>query len=242
MNLLPRLLFPLGLLLAVSGCESLTGHSADRTSKTPYVPVNVVGEPIMPTRLRRLVLMPVVGGSEASPESCAAIDAVVVEALQHENRFEIVHLSREECQTHFQCDELSSVMPLPANFMAVLRRDYAADGVLFVDVTVYRAYSPLIIGLRAKLAMIDDAHLVWSFDNLYSTDDPAVAASATHYLQARETLNQLPPDLTTVILQSPDRFACYAVSSMFDTLPPIRGRERSDVASAPAGRKEAKAH
>jgi hypothetical protein len=241
MTLLPRLLLPLGLVLVVAGCDALPGHTTSRVSKAQFVPTNQVAEAIMPARLRRLILMPVAGGSEATPESCAVIDAVVVEALQHENRFEIVHLTREECQTHFQVEELSSVMPLPANFMAVLRRDYAADGVLFVDLTVYRAYQPLSIGLRAKLAMIDDAHLVWSFDNLYSADDPAVAASATRYLQARETV-MLPPDLTTVILQSPDRFASYAVASMFDTLPPVRGRQKAAVAAVQEGRKEAKAH
>ncbi|HEY5228711.1 MAG TPA: hypothetical protein VIJ19_09225 [Opitutaceae bacterium] len=208
--------------LALSGCSSVMGKSARQSKQAPFVPANHVGEAALPQRLHRLVLMPVAGGSAANAESAAALDPIVISCLQHQNRFEVIQLSRDECRAHFQVEELSSVMPLPANFMDVLRRDYEADGVIFVDVTVYQAYQPLQIGLRAKLAMIDDSHLVWSFDNLFSTEDPAVASSATKYLQNREPV-MLPSDLSPVVLESPSQFAGYVVSAMFATLPPVRG-------------------
>jgi hypothetical protein len=208
--------------LALSGCSAVMGKSAHLTKPSPFVPANHIGETSLPQRLHRLVLMPVAGGSAATPESSAAMDPVVISCLQRQNRFEVIQLTRDECRAHFQVEELSSVMPLPSNFMEVLRRDYEADGVIFVDVTVYQAYQPLEIGLRAKLAMIDDSHLVWTFDNLFSTEDPSVAASATKYLQNREPV-MLPSDLSPVVLESPSQFAGYVVSAMFATLPPVHG-------------------
>lgn len=207
------------LLMALSGCATLTGKIAAPKAK-PFEPVNHFGEASLPTRLHRVVLMPVAGGSAASPESSASLDPVVISCLQHQNRFEVIQLTRLDCQAHFQCEELSSVMPLPSNFMEVLKRDYDADAVIFVDVTVYQPYQPIQIGLRAKLAMLDDSHLVWTFDNLYSTQDASVAGSATKYLESREPV-MLPPDISSVVLESPSQFAGYVVSSMFATLPPV---------------------
>lgn len=208
------------LALAASGCASIMGRGAEVKKAKPFEPTNHFGEASMPARLKRVVLMPVAGGNAASPESSAALDPVIISCLQHQNRFEVIQLTRQDCQAHFQCEELSSVMPLPTNFMEVLKRDYDADGVIFVDVTVYQAYQPIQIGLRAKLAMLDDSHLVWTFDNLYSTEDTSVASSATKYLQSREPV-MLPPDISSVVLESPSQFAGYVVSSMFATLPPV---------------------
>lgn len=153
-------------------------------------------------------------------ESVAALDPVLINALQLQNRFEVVPLTREECRRYFQADEISSVSAIPANLISVLEREYSADAVLFIDLTVYRAYHPLAIGFRAKLASLADAHLVWSFDNVFSADDPAVASSATRYLKGRDQ-GGLPADLGTVDLDSPVRFGSYVSSTMFSTLPPI---------------------
>ena len=71
-------------------------------------------------------------------------------------------------------------------------------------------------------------------------DDPVVAASATRYLQGREPVI-LPAELSSVTLQSPERFATYALATMFATLPPLK--ETAPVAAAgTSGRKAAKAH
>ena len=237
------LLLLLGLVLAASGCSMIYPESAKaKLPKADYVPANHVGDAVLPARLRRVVLMPLAGGEAAPAESCAALDAIVIESLQRMNRFEVVPLSREACRTHFGVEELSSVMALPTDFMAVLKRDYAADAVLFVDVTVYHAYIPLSVGLRAKLALIGEDRLVWSFDNLYSTDDPLVAASASRYLQGREPVI-LPAELETVTLESPERFATYAISSMFTTLPPVKAVAGAVVAAtATDSRKAARVH
>jgi hypothetical protein len=216
-------LWPVGMaaLCLSTGCTTLT-MNGKRVPTAEYVPVNHAGDAILPAGLHRVVLLPISGGTIATAESTAMLDLVAVAALQEQDRFEVVPITREECSLHFHQDDVSSVSALPSNFMATLRREYNADAVIFVDVTVYNAYEPIEIGLRAKLATTDDARLVWMFDNVFSTGNPSVASSATRYLQHREQ-GGLPSELDQVALESPTRFATYVTAAMFATLPPLKG-------------------
>jgi hypothetical protein len=210
-----------GLALALaSGCSSLSAVKGGSSKSASFVPVNHAGDKIMPAGIRRVVLLPFAGGSAASPESTALLDTMAVSVLQSQNRFEVVQMSRDECYDHFHVGSISSVSALPENLMVVIKRDYNADAVMFVDVTVYSPYGPLAVGLRAKLATVDDARLIWTFDNVFSTDNPNVKSTATRFLQSRE-LSGLPADLSPVSLESPTRFATYATDAMFSTLPPL---------------------
>lgn len=184
-----------------------------------FSPVNHHGEPSL-GGLRRVVLLPVCGGALAPQETVAAFDAVFIAALQRQNRFEVVVLTREDCLRRFRAPEFSSVAALPRDFLTGLRQEFAAEAVLMVDLTVFRAYRPLALGLRGKLAMIDGTRLVWTFDEVFAADKPAVANSARHHALKGDR-GDVPADLSPAVLQSPARFADYAATAMFATLPPV---------------------
>jgi hypothetical protein len=185
-----------------------------------FTPVNYVGEPTLPSALRRVVLLPVCGGDVAPYETAATLAPAFAAALQRENRFEVVALSRDECRRRFGVEELSSTAALPRDLLAALKREFAADAVLFIDLTVFRGYRPLALGLRAKLAAIHDSRLIWTFDTVFSADVPAVANSARHHFLSSDARG-VPGDLSPAVLQSPSRFAEYAAAAMFVTLPPV---------------------
>jgi hypothetical protein len=114
-----------------------------------------------------------------------------------------------------------------------LQREFAADAVMFIDLTVFKPYRPLALGVRAKLATIEEnVRLIWTFDNVYAAADPAVANSArAHFIDSDG--GRIPADLTPSVLQSPTRFASYVAASMFSTLPPvstIRVKDTPEVA------------
>lgn len=206
------------LLACLAGCATPAINDPARMGPF-HSPVNYIGEPSL-GGLRRVVLLPVCGGTLAPQETVAAFDPVFAAALQRQNRFEIVQLTREDCLRKFRSTEFSSVAALPRDFLVALKRDFAADGVLFVDLTAFRAYRPLSIGLRAKLATLDGTRLVWTFDDVFSADNPAVANSARHHFLTGDR-GDVPADLSPAVLQSPTRFADYAASAMFATLPPV---------------------
>lgn len=208
----------LGMVL-LGGC--MTPSVSDPARLGPFfTPVNFVGERSLPRDLRRVVLLPISGGDVAPAETVTALAATFAAALQRQDRFEVVTLAREECRRRFGVDELSSTAVLPRTMFADLQKEFGADGVLFVDLTVFRGYRPLALGLRSKLARCGDSRLVWTFDTVFSTDDPAVANSARHHFIASDGRG-VPGDLSPAVLQSPSRFADYAATAMFTTLPPV---------------------
>jgi len=213
-----RCLFPVAFLALLAGC--VEPGPFDRARQGPFFTAhNVVGEPSL-GGLRRVVLLPVCGGTLAPEETVTEFDPIFAAALQQQNRFEVVTLSREECQRKFHAPEFSSASALPRDFLASLHRDFAADAVLFVDITVFHPYRPLALGLRGKLATLDGSRLVWAFDNVFSTDRAAVANAARAF-SLESDRGGVPTDLSPSVLQSPNRFASYAAAAMFDTLPPV---------------------
>jgi len=219
-----------------TGCMVPPANDAARTGPF-YKPSNFTGDAQLPANVRRVVLLPIAGGAVATSESVTALDAVFTTALQKQNRFEIVPLSRTDCLLRFQAEEFPSVGVLPANFISRLKREYAADAVMFVDLTVYKPYRPLVLGVRAKLATLEDnVRLIWTFDNVYSASDAAVANSArAHFIDSDR--GGIPADLTPAVLQSPGQFAAYVASDMFSTLPavyapaaPVKAKQAAEVA------------
>jgi len=207
----------LGALLA-GGC--LHPAITDASRQGPFfVPKNFVGDPRLPAAMHRVILLPIHGGEYAPPEAVEQLDSVFATALEKQMRFEVVTLGREECQASYGRPDVSSTAALPANFLQDLARKYGAQGVLFVDLTAYQPYRPLIMGVRAKLASISGQRLVWSFDEVFSASDPAIDNAVRHfYLNAGG--GPMPLDMTSSALQSPARFGAYVAETTFRTLPP----------------------
>lgn len=213
------LIFALTLTL-LAGCVHPPAHDAARRGPF-HTPVNYAGESQLPANIRRVVLLPISADNVAPTESAAALDPVFLAELQKQNRFEIVAVTREQLQRRFNAPEIRSTAALPHDFMARLRREFAADAVLFVDLTVFKAYRPLALGVRAKLATVDDeVRLLWTFDNVFSATDPAVANSARNHAIGADR-GGIPADLTSIALLSPTRFGAYVAAQTFGTLPPV---------------------
>ena len=184
-----------------------------------FTPTNFTGDTRLPVNLHRVVLLPVYGGNIVPPEMAASLEEVFAAELQKELRFEVVRLSREECQRRFGSPAFSSVAALPHDFLSALGSDRAADAVLFVDITSFRGFRPLALGVRAKLAAVEQTRLIWSFDEIFSADDSTVANSVRHYYGASDP-SGIPLNAAHAGLQSPGKFAAYVASAMFNTLPP----------------------
>lgn len=208
------------VLAALGGCHTpsrILGTLAEETEK-PYAAVNYRGDARLPADLHRVAVLPVHGGTEAGAESAGAIDRVLVAALQQQQRFEVVVVSREECRRLFGAADFSSVAALPHGFLDRLAERYGADAVLFTDLTIYRPYQPLALGFRAKLAGTRDVRMIWAFDEVFSAEDPRLRRSLRLYQRAAAPTALVDP--LPALLQSPARFGAVAADLMFRTLPP----------------------
>jgi len=208
----------LAALLTLAGCASHPAATDSARTGPFFTPRNFRADVRLAPGLMRVVLLPVHGGLVASAQTVEGMDALFVEALEHQSRFEVVTLSREECAKTFGVPDVGSTDELPHDFLKILADKFDAQGVLFVDLTAYAAYRPLTLGLRAKLATVGDRRMAWSFDEVFSTSNPNIVNSVRHFYLHNE-LGSVPVDLTTDALQSPNSFAAYAADAMFRTLP-----------------------
>lgn len=209
-------IFCLGALL-LAGCSH--PPITDSSRRGPFfAPSNYVGDRELPATLHRVLLMPVYGGNVTPPEQAEELDPVFATALERQMRFEVVTLERTECQASFGVPEISSTEALPRDLLASLGRKFGVEGVLFVDLTSYQPYRPITLGVRAKLALVADRRLIWSFDQVFSASDPEVANSVRKfYLNSGG--GPMPIDMTSSGLQSPTRFTAYVADAAFRTLP-----------------------
>ncbi|MBA3849067.1 MAG: hypothetical protein C0502_03620 [Opitutus sp.] len=214
-----RFLPPALAAVLLAGCGSIPAPDDARHFGPFYQPRNFAGERQLPADIRRVVLLPISTEPAVPVETAQALDAVLLETLQRRQRFEVVHLSRGDCRRWFGQEAFSSAAALPHGMLGRLASRFAADAVLFIDLTVYQPYRPQSIGLRAKLATVRDVRLLWTFDEVISAADPVVANSARRQYLKTDRGGQ-PLDLSPAALQSPGRFAAFASDAMFATLPP----------------------
>ena len=211
-----RLLLTAGVLVSL-GCSSLTSNKPI-LGAAPFAPKNYVGDVNLPFVMKRVVLLPVCGGDVTPPETAAELDSVFATALGRQMRFEVVTLSREECLRRFGRETVSSASALPIDFLKNLGHDFGAQGVLFVDLTAFQAYRPLELGVRAKLASVSDTRLIWSFDEVFSADNPEVANSVGQYFSSNSPTD-IPMDNAAAAFISPTKYATYVANTVFKTLP-----------------------
>lgn len=206
------------LLGLVSGCTQPSVVSPARIGPF-YHPVNFSGVPKLPYGVRRVVLLPAAAGNLMPPETKDALDPIFATALERQQRFEVVSVSRDELAKTFGFQEVSSTDALPNDFLQELGEKYGAQAVMFVDVTSYFAYGPLRLGLRCKLAEVKSHALLWSFDEVYNTSNPAVANGLRKF-NLHNGRGNLPFDMSGDALTSPGVFADYVADTTFRTLPP----------------------
>jgi hypothetical protein len=200
---------------AIAGCSGVHIPRAIARQEALYTPVNFSAENPLPSTLRRVVLLPLDRDGHATPENAIELDSILLSSLQKQARFEVVRLSRADCRRLFGEESFNSTSALPAGFLEKIGSEFSAGAVLFVDLTAHRAYRPQALGLRAKLATVDDARILWAFDEVISAGSPEVAAA----VEKKFNDPKAPFDLGAAALQSPGKFGAFAADAMFATLP-----------------------
>ena len=137
-------------VVAGAGCATLN-HKPAKQKPVTQAARNFVGEKHLPANLRRVVLLPVCGGDAAEPESAEALDAAFATALERQMRFEVGDTLARGVQEAVRRG--IPVVGRGAAGQALSRRsahDFAAQGVVFVDLTAYRRLRPIVLGVRAN--------------------------------------------------------------------------------------------
>lgn len=204
-------------VLLATGCSSgpMKRYAADNVA--PYQPTNYQAVDRIPQDVRRVVVLPV-SHAVADAEYLPAFDQTLLAELGQTTRFELVPATRNDLRKRWGRGQFDSASALPADLMEVLKREYAADAVLFCDLTVYQPTAPIRIGWRLKLVTFDDQQMLWAFDEVYDAGRPEMARAAKQSAAGAPT-KDFPLDRRGAAVLSPNAFARYGLKAAFDTLP-----------------------
>lgn len=203
--------------LLLGGCQSTPSVRVDWQGGPYFTPTNFNGVLEMPPEIRRVAVLPPAGLEGLPAESVATVTAALQSALLANGRVEVVTVDPELVRNAAGKPALASTELLPPALLGLIAKEHGADAVLFVDITLYRPYQPLALGVRAKLARCDESRAVfWAFDTVFDARDLAVANSARRHAAAG--FGGI-GDNGAAALQSPSRFAGYVFHETFATLP-----------------------
>jgi len=209
----------LAAAVLLAGCAS--GPLSDVVTGSSYQPSNIYRQSAtIPNHVRRVAVLPVTVESQnfESSQVCDELQAIVFEALNRHNRFELVSVSPNDLKLWTGNRRWSADEKLPSDFFDKLRTRLGCDAVLFSKLTAYRPYAPLTIGWNLKLADAESPSIWWAADEVFDAGDKQVANAARRFY--KETFNgPAPLSESKTVLWSPQRFSQYTLSALFDTLP-----------------------
>ena len=207
------------LCAALGGCQSAPPHAS--LFEQNFRPDNIfVYPPKLSLNLQRVAVLPIAAETAGSdlPEGCQTLTPVLWEQLVKTKKFEVVAVDAATLRSRTGQVNWTGGENLPPDFLAFLRREYGCDGVLFAELTAYRAYAPLAVGWRLKLVDARSGQIVWSVDELFDAARPGVFRAA----QRIERPGFVMPffhDENWVAVNSPQRFGRYSAAIVLETLP-----------------------
>jgi hypothetical protein len=217
-----RAMWPAGLValaMAMSGCKSAPYHITQL--QRSYRPNNIFAyPPKLPLTLQRVAVLPVMAEKSADdlPEGCAELTPVLCEQLIRTKKFEVVTVDPSGMRRVTGRAGWTGTEELSSDLLAYLRREYGCDGVLFAELTSYRAYAPLAVGWRLKLVDVRSGQIIWAADELFDASQPAVAMAAQRFTDPTFTW-PLEHRHTWLALNSPSQFGRYSAAAVAKTLP-----------------------
>jgi len=212
--------FLLGLL---AGCTSprLEREAKDTPLGSEYQPANVYkvpGESLTVTRVAVLPFIAVDLGFPFMPE----VEAALIHELRATGRFEVLIVPQRWVFETTGIPDLSYSGQLPVELLAKIEREFRTTTVLQTEVTSFRPYKPIRLGLRSRLYSASENRVLWACDEVFSAGNRKVMLGARRYAE-NEIDQPYPLQSSYSALLSPRRFAGYVGQTLFNTLPPVEG-------------------
>lgn len=213
---LTALIFGGIMALGFSSCRTID-QDWDQPMGEAYVPTNFYQKGPIPASVRRVAVLPLYS-EEWDHMDMSDLQASFASELGKQNKFEVVVVLPEQVKRIFGDPQVSSSARIPADEFATLVDSFGADAVLFTDLTTYYPYRPIVMGVRCKLVESSTADILWSFDTVFDSGNPAISTAARRF-HLDETAPPYPLQNSSSILQSPLRFSKYVADAAFTTLP-----------------------
>lgn len=99
-----------------------------------------------------------------------------------------------------------------------LRRRYDADAIIFGNITHYRPYEPILLGVKVGMISTETGLVIWSADGVFDSNENEVAELVKEYFESTHQKNALYG--WKLILLSMRRYSQFVASQITKTLQP----------------------
>ncbi|BBO16869.1 conserved hypothetical protein [Candidatus Brocadia pituitae] len=197
----------MGCLFVAIGCSS---GPTQYSSSINYSKTDAFQE----ISIHRVLLLPF----EYDVDRDAIIDEVT-EAFAVELRkigiFEVV-LPEESRATGSLNHGIWSRGTVDLDTILALRRRYEADAIIFGNITHYRPYEPMLLGVKVGMISTDTGLVIWSADGVFDSNENEVAELVKQYFESTHQKNALYG--WRLILLSMRRYSQFVANQITKTL------------------------
>lgn len=172
----------------------------------------------LPQDLRRILVLPVTSnGSYEATEGVDMLYDLLVEELNSTKKFEVIRVTPAQLSAKTGRPSWQAEEALPETLLDTLGTSFACNGILFCQVTTFRAYAPLAIGWRFKLVDARDGGIIWAADEVFDAGRTSVQTGVKSFDRQRQRTGR--SDDGWVTLHSPRRFGHYSAATLLQLLP-----------------------
>ncbi|TVM00963.1 MAG: hypothetical protein CV087_11800 [Candidatus Brocadia sp. WS118] len=198
-----------GCLVAAIGCSSVPPHYSSTLNYNKT-------DGFKRTQIHRVLLLPF----EHNVDRDAVIDEVT-EAFAVELRklgsFEVV-LPEENRATLALDRGIWTRGTVNLDTVLTLKKQYDADAIIFGNITHYRPYEPMLLGVKVGMISTDSGLVVWSADGVFDSNENEMAELVKQYFESTHQKNALYG--WRLILLSMRRYSQFVANQITKTLLP----------------------
>ncbi len=197
----------LGLLI-LGGCQAtLSPKSSSSLSFNKSASFNTV-------QIRRVLLLPFEYTTDREAVIDEVTEAFVVE-LRKIGSFEVVVPTGDKSLLFLEQDVWVKGSVNFASALA-LRNKYDVDAIVFGNITHYRPYEPMLLGVKVSMISTDTGDVVWSADGVFDSNENDVAELVKQYFENTHQKSSLYG--WKLILLSMRRYAQFVANQLAETL------------------------
>ncbi|OQZ04909.1 MAG: hypothetical protein B6D34_01370 [Candidatus Brocadia sp. UTAMX1] len=199
----------IGCILVATGCSSVPQHysSGLNYGKT---------EEFKKTPIHRVLVLPFEYdvGREAIIDEVTEAFAVELRKL---GSFEVIFPTENRVALTFD-QKIWNSGTIDLDTVLTLRRRYDADAIIFGNITHYRPYEPILLGVKVGMISTETGLVIWSADGVFDSNENEVAELVKEYFESTHQKNALYG--WKLILLSMRRYSQFVASQITKTLQP----------------------
>ena len=204
----------------LGGCAQIR-QMDDPTIKGPFhTAVNVHVTPNgLPATFQRVAVLPLIHGrgNRGAERGVPLVRQVFTQELSRARVFDVVTITPEQLYTMAGVRAVYADQKLPVGLIDKIKEVTGCQGVLFAELTTYRAYPPVAVGWKLHLFDLETEELLWATDEVYDAGQAPVANALRRHLRDSLAPNLVAPP-KSIVLDSPRELARFSLHDLIGIL------------------------